>query len=89
MDAYHQSCHELTELEKTLASFSSTDHGITSKDIEEMMKKFGTSMKRPEIDYMIWEVDENAGMIVVTKYYSLLITHSVLQMVALTGRNFS
>jgi Ca2+-binding EF-hand superfamily protein len=30
------------------------------KDIEGMLKKFGTSIHRRDIDYMIWEVDENA-----------------------------
>ena len=50
---------ELTSLEEYLESYRTTDKKISFKDIDVFLKHFGAPMKKKDIEFFIWEVDEN------------------------------
>lgn len=59
LDKYYQAKAEQLKLEDTLKLHSMTDHKISFKDLEGVLKSLNEPLNRKQIEQMIWEVDEN------------------------------
>ncbi|RYH06819.1 EF-hand domain-containing protein [archaeon] len=59
LDEYFKTKEQLHKLEEKLKAFSSTDHKISFKDLDAILKSLGATFHRKQIEQLIWEVDEN------------------------------
>lgn len=60
-DAMFKAKDELQALEEKYKNFESQVHKIGFKDLDVLMKKLGVSMPKKNIEFMIWEIDENGS----------------------------
>eukprot|EP01031_Cornospumella_fuschlensis_P037203 gene37203-45157_t len=59
LDEYFKTKEQLHKLEEKLKAFSATDHKISFKDLDAILKSLGAAFHRKQIEQLIWEVDEN------------------------------
>jgi len=59
VDNYYKAREVLLKLEEKLKLFLLTDHKISFKDLDAVIKSLGKTLTKRQIDQMIWEVDEN------------------------------
>ena len=69
---------ELAELEGSLRHFDSSEPEISVRDIESMLKHFGVHIKRPELEYMLWEVNDTGSGQICWDQYQLVYYRNIV-----------
>ena len=52
---------DIASMEASLENFNSNDPQISIRDIDAMLKHFGASMKKAELEFMIWEINDTGS----------------------------
>mmetsp|Transcript_1419 Transcript_1419/g.2269 ORF Transcript_1419/g.2269 Transcript_1419/m.2269 type:complete len:260 (+) Transcript_1419:136-915(+) len=63
-DAMFQLKDELQDLEDKFKAFEAQKHTIGFKDIDVVLRKLGAAMHKKNIEFMIWEVDEQGDGVI-------------------------
>ena len=70
---------EIALLESSLENFNASDSQISVRDIDAMLKHFNANMKKAELEFMIWEVNDTGSGKIGWDEYQLVYYRKVIQ----------
>tara|TARA_A100001015_G_scaffold260416_1_gene305104 strand:- start:2516 stop:3460 length:945 start_codon:yes stop_codon:yes gene_type:complete len=79
LDTLFHTRNEIASMETSLQTFNSSDPQISIRDIDAMLKHFNASMKRAELEFMIWEVNDTGSGKIGWDEYQLAFYRKVIQ----------